>query len=184
LGPKSLVNKYGYTEQEWAEIEHMARLAIPGRAVLQRATLPEDFGGVDIHFKVDYHCDLQIRLRKNRPAYAADRDVTFRDTEWRPIQQGTYAPLMLFIWLTKGFAVAGKLIDIYRMDEEITPPLRERESTPNSGDETGWVAVEIVELVRARALLRQGDRNEWAAAALGGNERTRRIIDHSKRATA
>jgi hypothetical protein len=89
---------------------------------------------------------------------------------------GTYAPLVLFVWTVGGFAKAGKLIDTYRLYHSAEPPLEERESKPNVDDNTSWFPVGIDELHRTQALLRQGDRDDWAAAARGGNERTKRII--------
>jgi hypothetical protein len=90
---------------------------------------------------------------------------------------GTYAPLILFVWLTDGFAKAGKLVDVYRLYHNAEPPLEERERNDNH-DGTSWLPVGIDELHNTRSLLRQGDRDDWAAAALGGNQRTKRIIDN------
>jgi hypothetical protein len=170
------MTKYGYDEPTRREIEHMIRLAIPAPIRLKQADLPDDFGGVDLHYTVNGTCGIQTRSRFNRPIWAADSDVTLRTTEPRMIAKGTYAPLAIFIWFRDGYAKAGKLVDVYRMAERAEPPLHERESIPN-GDGTRFIVVTIPELVAAGALLRQGDHHEWAAACLGGNERTRRIID-------
>jgi hypothetical protein len=169
-------SKYGYDEATRREIEHMIRLAIPAPIRLKTADLPADFGGVDLRYTVNGTCDLQVRSRFNRPIWAADSDVTLRTTEPPMIARGTYAPMMLFTWFRDGYAKAGKLVDVYRMAERVDPPLHERQAIPN-GDGTGFIVVTIPELVSAGALLRQGDHHEWAAACLGANERTRRIID-------
>jgi hypothetical protein len=170
------VTKYAYDEQIQREVERMARLAMPHGTRLEFADLKSDFGGIDATMLCNYHCPLQIRTRMNRPIWAADADVTFRTTEPRMMVAGTYAPLALFIWMRDGWAEAGKLVDVYRMFEQIDPPLGEREKIPN-GDGTFFHVVTIGELHDAQALLRQGGRDQWAAAHLGGDVMTQRILD-------
>lgn len=171
------MTKYRYEDPDWREIERITRLALlPHRTRLEAADLKSDFGGIDATMLCNYHCPLQIRVRKNRPIQAADIDITFRSTEPRMMAAGTYAPLALFIWMRDGWAEAGKLIDVYRMYEQISPPLAQRERIPN-GDGTGFICVRIGELHDAGALLRQGGRDTWAAAHLGGDVATQRILE-------
>ena len=120
---------------------------------------------------------MLLRVRYDRPSYAADADITFRSTEPAKITAGTYAPLMLFVWLTRGYAVAGKLVDVYGLDERLADSLADRPLIPNR-DGTKWFPVPIEEVVAARALLRQGDRNEWAPAVLGGTMRAKWLLDN------
>lgn len=171
------MTKYDYDTDVRHEIERAVRAAIPlPRVNLTRASLADDFGGIDAVYTVNQSCKLQLRCRFNRPAYAADSDVTFRTTEWRMIAADTYAPLMLFLWLRAGHVVAGRLVDVYRMADRITPTLKERPPTSN-GDGTSFVVVTIAELQAAGALLRMGDDDHWIAGCLGGNVRTLRIIE-------
>jgi hypothetical protein len=168
-------SKYEYDVHTWAEVEHMLRKAMPSTSRIVRADLPDDIAGVDATYIVDGRTPVAIRVRYDRPAYAADIDVTFRTTEPAKMAAGTYAPLILFTWITAGFAVAGKLIDVYRLYHSADPALGDREQHPN-GDGTFWFAVPCDELHATRALLRHGDRDDWAASTLGQNERTKRII--------
>jgi hypothetical protein len=177
------VSRYGYSPATRAEIERAVRDAIPGRLRLTQASLQEDYGGVDLHYTLNGSCPLQVRCRFDRPAYAPDVDVTFRSTEPPMIEARTYAPLMLFLWFRNGHYVAGKLIDVYRMAERADPPLDARPKRPNS-DGTRWLAVGVGELHDARALLRQGDRDGWATACLGGAERLNRIVSAKDRAAS
>lgn len=173
------MRRYEYTDHELMEIEHMARMAIPlPRAVLKKATLQDDFGGVDALYTINGKCPLQIRCRFDRPAYAADMDISLRETEPSMIRRGTYAPLFLVVWLRKGYAVAGKLIDVYRMADGVNPPLEHREVHPNRTP-PGYILVDVSELHDTRSLLRLGDRDGWAAARLGGNEDTLRIVERA-----
>lgn len=172
-----ILSKYEYTGQIQAEIEHMVRLAIPlPRVLLTRATLGEDLGGIDVHYMINGRCPLQIRTRFNRPAYAADIDVTFRSTEPSMMAAGTYAPLALFIWVRGQYARAGKLIDTATLYDYYPLEDPDKFTRESNNDGTSWLAVTIPELVKARALLRQGDEREWAAARLGGNQRVLDII--------
>jgi len=154
----------------------MARLAMPHGTRLEFADLKSDLGGIDATLLCNYRCPLQVRTRMNRPIYAADVDVTFRSTEPAMMKAVTYAPLALFLWFRAGWAEAGKLVDVYRMYEHLTPPLAERERRPNR-DGTSYMLVRIGELHDAQALLRQGGRDNWAAAHLGGDIATQRILD-------
>lgn len=173
-----MVGRYEYSDAVRDEVEHMVRLAIPAPVRLTAATRPEDFGGVDLHYALTANCDLQIRCRFDRPPTAPDDDVTFRTTEPAMIEAGTYAPLMLFVWFRNGRAVAGKLVDVYGMAVRLDPPLADRDPMPDPrGENAGFVVVTIAELVDAKALLRQGDARSWAPAVLGGDVRTRRILD-------
>ena len=167
---------YDYSEQVLREVERMARLALPNGTVLKRATLEEDFGGVDGQLIANYHCPIQFRCRFNRPAYAADSDVTFRETEPAMMAASTYAPLALFLWFRDGYAEAGKLVDVYRMNGEIEPPFLFREVHPNRDGGRGFYVVTIAELHTTRALLMQGGRDRWAPARLGGERDTVAIL--------
>jgi hypothetical protein len=172
----SAADKYDYDDHTWAEVEHMLRKALPSNSRLVRSDLADDFAGVDATYIVDGKTPVALRVRYDRPAYASDSDITFRTTEPPKIAAGTYAPLVLFVWTKGGFAVAGKLVDVYRLFHSVTEPLEERTSYPNHGDNTRWFPVPIEELVATKSLLRQGDRDDWAAAVLGGNERTKWLI--------
>jgi hypothetical protein len=153
----------------------MLRDALPMGTRIQRATRAQDCGGIDYEYRANYRVPVQVRTRKDRPPFAPDKDITFRTTEPHMIAQATYAPLMLFVWMEKGYAIAGKLVDVYHMAMRISPPLAERPII-NNGDGTGFVTVSIGELHDAQALLRQGDRRSWATAVLGGQKRLERIL--------
>jgi hypothetical protein len=173
----TMTSRYQYDPEIADETKRVLRLALAvGGARIRQATLPEDFGGVDLHYMINERVPVQIRSRFNRPAYAADRDVTLRTTEPGMMARGTYAPLMLFLWFQGRHVAAGKLVDVYRMHQRVSPPLHERPSFPN-GDGTRWLAVDVPELHETGALLRLGDGNAWTAARLGGNRDTQRIID-------
>jgi hypothetical protein len=173
------MTNYEYTQNVRHQIEKSVRQAIPiPRLTLTPAELGDDLKGVDAHYRVNQSCDLQIRCRFDRPAYAADSDVTFRHTEVSMIEQHTYAPLMLFLWFRQGFVVAGKLVDVYRMADNIEPDLRHRHWEKNRrGTPTYWTAVEVAELHKAGALLRQGDDDHWIAVRINGTTDTLRIIN-------
>lgn len=165
---------YAYDDQTQREVGQMLRDALPGGTVL-KAGLQEDFGGVDVHYVANYHCPIQVRCRFNRPAYAADIDVSFRSTEPTMIVEGTYAPLMLFLWFRDGYVQAGKLVDVYRMHDRISPMLAARPMQAN-GDGTAFCTVSIAELHEAGALLRNGGRDGWATSRLGGMRRVEQIM--------
>lgn len=148
---------------------------------LTLATRDEDVRGVDLHYKVDHALDLQVRCRFDRPAYASDSDVTFRDTEPAMIAAQTYAPVALFAWFSHERIVAAKLIDIYRMAAKITPPLRERIAYPNRDGGHGFHVVEIGELHNARALLKMFDGSNWNTPILGGEARLNQILAASRK---
>lgn len=171
-------SRYEYSAREWAEIERAARLAFPRGTVLQRAPLEDDFGGIDAVYRVNHSCELQIRVRHDRPAYAADEDVAFRTTEPAMIAAGTYAPLAFFLWMVNGYVEAGKLIDVYRMAEGIDPPLGSRE--PKAGPDGQFYVVRIEELYACGALLMVGGREKWAAARLGGERDLMRMLERSR----
>jgi hypothetical protein len=166
------MTRYVYTDDTQRELEHMVHCAIPVSARLSRATVTEDFGGVDVHYVLNGRCRLQTRCRFDRPAWAADQDITFRTTEPAMIRARTYAPLALFAWFREGRAYAGKLIDIYSMAERVE---LDRPATSN-GDGTAFIVIRFSELFDAGAVLRLGDRHGWVAACLQGNERTLRIM--------
>jgi Zn-dependent peptidase ImmA (M78 family) len=157
--------RYDYSSHEWAEIERIARLAFPSGTVLKRVTLEQDFGGVDAVYRLNHRCLLQIRVRHNRPAYAADSDIAFRTTEPAMIAARTYAPIAFFLWMVNGYVEAGKIVDVYRMAAGIDPPLAEREPV---GPDRSFHIVTIAELHACGALLMQGGRDKWAPARLGG----------------
>jgi hypothetical protein len=172
--------RYGYNDHTWAEIHRMARLALPHGSTLKRATLREDFGGVDAHYMVNQCCPMQVRARFNRPIGAADIDVSWRETEPAMIAANTYAPLALFVWFMDDYAEAGKLIDVYRMAAEADPPLDRRpvRRTRNGN----FLTVTIAELHDIGALLMLGGRDRWAPARLGGERDTTRILAKARAA--
>lgn len=174
------MSKYDYDDRTWAEVEHMLRKALPSNTRLEKSALEEDVAGVDAVYVANGSTPIALRVRYDRPAYASDCDVTFRTTEPSKMAANTYAPLVLFVWLVGGFAKAGKLVDVYRLYHNADPALEDRESFPNP-DGTRWFPVPIEELHAHRALLRQGDRDDWAAACLGGNERVKRILGQAAR---
>lgn len=170
------MTEFDYGDAEWQEIRRTIRAALPAVQHLTKADLESDFKGIDGSVICNYRCPLALRLRRDRPWYASDADITFRSTERSKIAGGTYAPLALFMWMNGGRIVAGKLVDVYRMQEHLDPPLKER-SVQSNGDGTGFVAVEIWELVKTGALLRQGGASGWAAACTGGDMRTSHILE-------
>jgi len=143
---------------------------------LKRTSLREDLAGADLRYVVNNNCPLAIRLRFDRPAGAADTDITFRTTEPSMIIRGTYAPLGITCWFVKHHIVAAKLVDIYRMADRIRPSLEDRECTVNFDETTAFVCVGIDELHKAGALLRIYDGNVWATAVLGGEKRMNDIL--------
>jgi len=169
------LSRFQYSAQEWAEIEGMLRKALPPRTRLRRPTAGEDYGGIDGHWAMAGRCPVAIRIRRNRPGYAPFRDITFRDTEPARIAAGTYAPLELVLWFERGLAIAGKLIDVYPLAERADPPLHARPVRRNR-DGTGFLIVEDYELVRAHALLFQGDRDGFSPADLHSRQRIDTVI--------
>jgi hypothetical protein len=176
LEPVPEDDRFGYDDHTWREIERMARLALPHGSILKKAPLPEDLGGIDAHYVVNHRCPLQLRTRFDQPHYSPDKDVTWRVTEPKMIDAGTYAPLALFLWFKDGYAEAGKLIDVYRMAANIDPPLGER---PINGSRRNGLfhTVDVPELHATGALLMLGGRDRWAPARLGGERDTVRILE-------
>jgi hypothetical protein len=173
-------DRYSYDDHTWHEVERMARLALPHGSVLQRAPLAEDFGGIDAHYIVNHSCGLQIRVRHDRPAKAADIDISWRVTEPAMMEAGTYAPLALFLWFRESYAEAGKLIDVYRMAGAVEPPLGVRD-VHDYGSRGRFLTVGIGELHECGALLMLGGRDRWAPARLGGERDTVRILELARR---
>lgn len=168
--------RFKYDDHTWAEVHRMARLALPHGSNLKRATVPEDFGGVDVRYIVNHCCDLQIRCRFDQPIYSADKDVTWRSTEPAMIAAGTYAPLALFLWFRDDYAEAGRLIDPYRMAAEIDPPLDDPSRFHDHGSRGRFYTVEIWELVKCKAALMNGGRDRWAPTRANGERDTVRIL--------
>jgi len=171
------MSRYDYEDNVRREIERMIALAIPPPITLRPATRQQDYGGIDVLYNVAISgtTHLQVRARLDRPDYAPDEDVTFRTTEPDMISARTYAPLMLFCWLRNGVAIHGKLVDIYKMDALLDPPLWKRHTTGN-GDGTAFMAVRIEELFAAEALLRLGSPRGFADAWHGAARRLRDIM--------
>jgi len=168
---------YAYAEAVQIEVEDLLRGALgPGMAFARRATLEDDYHGVDLWYVTSREVPIQIRMRYDRPQFAIDDDVSFRTTEPRMIAERTYAPLMAFGWLRRGRFVAGKLIDIYTMAAGIDPPLASRDVTVNNDGRSGFRTVSIEELFIAKALLRVGDRSGWANALSDSDERLQRVM--------
>lgn len=185
-----MTDRFDYSAHEWEEIDRLARLAldVPGIQTLARATRREDFDGVDVHFTVNQRCDLQVRLRRDRPGGAEDEDVTFRTTELPMIQRGTYAPLVLFVWVANGRAIAGKLVDPYALNgSKAIWPLQNERARPRrsqrnpDGSTSWWFAVSIAECWTAKALLRMGNRSAFVPAICHGDDFTQAIVDQSHR---
>lgn len=174
------MTNYEYEAEEYAEIARVMRGALTVSDSLKRVTLQDDFGGVDVQFVINQHVPVALRIRRDRPAYAADIDVTFRHTEPFKIQARTYAPLAFFGWFHHHRIVAAKIVDVYRMDKAIVPRLQDRPVIDN-GDGTGFVCVEIAELHTAKALLRLYDGNHWTTQILAGEIRLRQIISRYER---
>ena len=175
----SAIGRYDYPESTWREIEIMLPMAVPVRSRLERSDKPEDYAGVDAVYYVDASYPVAVRVRPNRPPYAPNIDVTYRITEPAKIAAGTYAPLLLFVWINDGIATHGKLVDVYGWYNRTRDIQR---AVQSNGDGTAWFPVKIEELYATRGLLRQGDRREWAPAWYGANEQTQRIIDRHKTA--
>lgn len=144
---------------------------------IERTNLKSDFAGVDYVYMVNHHCPVAVRHRPDRPAFAARIDITLRDTEPAKIAAGTYAPIAIFVWTRQGLGVAGRGIDVYRMHEQVTPPLKERIITPN-GDGSGFLTVGMDELDRIDAILRIGDRDTWVSVPLDADRRIKHIVDN------
>ena len=163
---------YTYSDTIWKELTRVIRHGlIPSGMHLRRASLTEDFGGVDATAIINQHLRLQIRCRFNRPVFSPEIDVTFRaPSEWQMMAARTYAPAALFAWFKEEEMVAGHVVDIYRMAAEVRPALREREPTPNR-DGSAFITVEIPELHKARSLLRHWDGQVWSTPLLGGARR-------------
>ena len=174
------MSRYEYTPEEKAEIERVIRKGFPPATPLRRVSLADDFGGIDAEYVVNQVCPIALRVRRNRPAYAADSDITFRHTEPGKIGRGTYAPLAIFLWINGLHAVAGWMVDVYGMEEQLRPPLSKRGCTDN-GDGTGFLVVGIDELHNAHALLRRWDGDTWSTQCLGGAVRVQQILMGYKR---
>jgi hypothetical protein len=166
---------YHYDDPIEDEIRRCLRGLFVVGTPLTRATKPEDVRGVDAHYVVDHRMDLQVRARFNRPAYAADSDITFRTTEPPMILAHTYAPVAVFVWFMDRYIVAARLIDVYAMAERIDPALGARHAFAN-GDGTAFHTVEMSELFKANAVLRIFDGNVWATSTLGGEARLNRLL--------
>jgi hypothetical protein len=172
------MTSYVYEPWQAEEIQRVVRSMLAVHIPLKRAPLHEDFGGVDVHYIVNHAVGLQVRSRFNRPAYAADYDITFRSTEAPMMAKATYAPLAVFFWFQNHHIVAGRLVDVYRMRDRLTPPLLARPHCEN-GDGTAFQVVTIAELQDSSALLKIYDGNVWATATLGGDARLYRIVNGS-----
>jgi len=172
-------DKYGYETWQQEEITRVIRGLFQPGVSLKPATLAEDFGGTDCHYIVNNSCPLQLRARFNRPAFAADSDVTFRVTEPAMMLAGTYAPLALFVWFHAHHIVAGRLIDIYRLFN-LQPWIEDRPLIPNKDGSRPFYQVTIGELHNIGALLRIYDGNVWATATLGGEARLNTILRQRK----
>jgi hypothetical protein len=179
-----MTKKFQYEAWVYEEIGRCIRGLFTSGISLRRATLNEDFGGVDVHYVVDHETPLALRCRFNRPAGAADSDITFRETEPRMIQAGTYAPLAVYFWFVDHHIVAGKCIDIYQMAEKLEPAFADREVCPNFDDGPGFYSVPVSELHEARALLKLFDGTVWATAVLGGEQRITRILERRRKGKA
>jgi len=164
---------YRYAPWVYDELCALCRGLFPGLDFLFTSTA-EDVGGVDVVAVINHYAKLAIRARFDRPDWAPDIDVTFRETEPAMIDAATYAPLALFVWF-HGFRVqAARLIDVYHMAARIAPALRAR-PIHRFGD-CAFVTVRIGELHDARALLRSSDGRAWITDAYDGDARLTRIV--------
>jgi hypothetical protein len=170
-----MTDRYAYSDLEWAEVGSMVRRAVPVGYRIQRSDRLADFAGVDATLLVNGRCPIAFRIRRSWPATSPDQDVTFRDTEPAKMTAQTYAPLILYCWFRGGYAVCGKLIDVYRL-RQLDPRLSTRDVTRNP-DGTGFHVVTIAELVAIGALLFQGDRESFAPACLQARVRLAKILD-------
>ena len=172
------MSKPNYQYDDWvneAIVRCVRGLLLPGTP-LKRATLQEDLGGIDQHYVVNQNVPLQVRARFNRPAFAADSDVTFRTTEPAMISARRYAPLALFVWFVDHTIVAGKLIDVYWMEQRLAPPLAQHPICGN-GDGTAFHIVTVPELQAIHAVLKIFDGCHWATETLQGQMRLQRILE-------
>jgi hypothetical protein len=151
-------------------------LLAPG-ARIKRATLQDDFGGIDGTFIANSKLPIQFRCRFNRPAYAADSDITFRHTEPDMIHARTYAPISVYCWFVDNDLKAARCVDIYRMARQLNPTFKERVWYTN-GDGTRFCTVEIGELFKYGALLKLFDGHNWATGNLSGQVRLDRIYQN------
>lgn len=179
-----MTSKYEYDDPMKQEIARCLRGLFPPGIHLRPATKHEDFGGVDVRWIVAHDVPLQLRVRKDRPAYASDIDITFRHTEPAMIAARTYAPLAVFMWTVRGQIKAAKLVDVYHLAAHLDPPLRDRQIQLNWDEESGFLSITIAELHQAGALLRIYDGTVWATACLGGEARLNRILEEWHRSEA
>ena len=170
---------YNYPPWVYPEIEKNLRIAMPGGLRITRATRAQDVRGVDLIYQAA-SAAIQVRCRFDRPIDAPWIDITFRTTEPRMMAARTYAPLALFLWCDSKLQVVmiGFLVDIYRMVERM-PHLTQidEEQIISNGDGTEFFCVPTEQLIRHRAILRNGGRRGWATLAIDGDRRLETILE-------
>jgi hypothetical protein len=169
---------HGYQYAPWVtdELKVMCRGLFPGLE-FQMASRADDLRGVDVYVIVNHHAAMQIRCRFDRPKFASDIDVTFRDTEPAMMTAHTYAPLALFAWFRGHRIHAAKLIDVYRMADAVSPSIADRSRwEPNVHGGPGFCKVRIGELHDVGAVLRASDGAAWITECFDGDDRVRAIV--------
>jgi hypothetical protein len=153
---------YDYLMHVDAQVDRMVRAFFAKGTRIERTGRPVDLAGADYIFCVNQHCPIAVRCRFDRPHMASQTDITWRTTEPAKIKAGTYAPIAFFFWFQQYTLVAGRGIDVYRMQSHIDWTLY---TAINNGDGTAFLPVTIPELRAWRALLRSCDREHWITEA-------------------
>jgi hypothetical protein len=169
------MSTYQYDPDIEAEFMRALRTFFPSGTRIDKVPREADYGGVDVLYQVNYRCPVALRWRPDRPANAANVDITLRSTEPAKIAAHTYAPILIVLWTRNRLTVATRGIDVYRMADRVSPPLATRECQPN-GDGTSFLTVGIMELLACEAILRWGDRNAWVTVPLDGLARIEQIL--------
>lgn len=171
------MTNYEYPEWTWDELNRVIKTGlIPSGMNLKRASIEEDYGGVDASLVINQTLRVQVRCRFNRWVLAPQTDVTFRfPSEPHMIEAGTYAPVALFAWFRGRYIVAAHVVDVYHMAEHILPPLVGRVPYYNE-DGSRFVAVRIAELYETQSWLRHWDGRVWSTPILGGERRWQSLL--------
>lgn len=167
------MSKYQYAPEVRRQIEAMLKQALSFvGATIRLADLTEDFGGIDIHYRIN-DVDCQVRARFDRPHNAQNKDITFRATEPAMITAGTYAPLMLFVWFWNGDAKAAHLIDPYAIHNRLKIDSYELH---DCGPRGRFYAVPMTDVYEVDAWLRTGGPDGWHTISTGGLARAQRLL--------
>jgi hypothetical protein len=170
---------YGYQPAVIEAVDRCLRESPLANPRIRKAPLARDLGGIDLEYVVNQTIPLQVRCRFNRPIDAPTVDIAFRQAEPRMIDAGTYAPLLLYVWLVGQRSYwtirYGRLVDIYRMNAAIDPRLKDRPFHLR----TNMRVVRIAELQDAGAELYVcGESGRpWVPAGPAGDDDLRLILD-------